>query len=340
MELFDSKDIEKSIDTVISGEPYSSVQRSFQNALRGINSEPNKGLPLNRNTDTQGYIFFGRPKCNMRYDNLAADRRVAHLINSNPMSYPYMVRRLLDPDQFSNDNSSPLYDPKNPFIPFLSNLCLSADGFSDFAADTYDADEGLHKESYSMLDGSKHILNTWDLNTTFQNIDGDPVSLLMLTWLIYGLSVFEDSMRPYLYNMIEKRIDYYCAIYRFVTGADGTTINKMYKTRAYPYAVPIGAAANYSKENWMQTDTDIVSIPFKCVGLCFNDYIIAKEFNNLWAFTNSALVSKSGYVKLTPGERLLFNHESYPYIDYGDETGGRMQLNWYVEKSIYEEKVG
>lgn len=302
--------------------------RAFQEMMYGLDVLPGQGPGLLKNSDTQGMVFFTRPTLNLSYDNLSMDRRLAPLLSTSTDTYQFMVRALLDP-YGSRDVISPFVDRHNVFMPILSNTLLSMSGWPDIVGDTYSASEGAQKESWAMFDGTSKIRNTWDANLTFKNVQGDPVTLLLLAWIIYGTGVYEGNLLPYTRMIFENRIDYYSAIYRLVTSADGRYVTKIGRTMGFPYATTLGAAFNYQAESFLNSDNDTISVPFKCVGAEYQDPILVEEFNHVVGMM-SPMMRNDVCVDLTRREYALFNRLAYPRINR--ET---MELTWHVPEDVY-----
>lgn len=304
--------------------------RAFQELMYGLDMLPGQGQGLPKNTDTQGLVFFTRPTMNLSYDNLALDRRLQPLLTDDVSSYPFMIRSLLDP-WASKKRPSPFVDNANVFMPILSNTLLSMSGWPDVMGDTYTASEGAQKESWAMFDGSSRNRGSWDANMTFRNIQGDPITLLMLTWIIYGTGVYEGDLLPYTDMMFQNRIDYQTGIYRLVLSADGRYVTKIARTIGFPYAITLGSAFNFQADQFLNGDNDTISVPFKCVGAEYQDPILVLEFNHAMNMTNSAMRTReSECVKLKRIEYGLFRRLAYPWID--PDT---MELQWWVHKGLY-----
>jgi len=306
-----------------------SQTRAFQEVMYGLDTMPGQGAGLPKNTDTQGLVFFTRPTMNLSYDNLALDRRLSPLMTNDPQTYPFMIRSLLDP-YAARDRESPFVDANNVFMPILSNTLISMSGWPDVVGDTYTASEGAQKESWAMFDGSSHNREAWDANMTFRNIQGDPITLLMLTWIIYGTGVYQGDLLPYTRMLFENRIDYYTGIYRLVLSSDGRFVTKIARTIGFPYAISLGAAFNYQADQFLNGDNDTISVPFKCIGAEYQDPILVHEFNHVMNMTNPDMRANR-CIKLSKAERPLFRRLAYPKINV--ET---LELEWYVPEGLYD----
>lgn len=326
--LSDANVLSKALDYTARTVGRGSRSRAFQELMYGLEMLPGQGQPLPKNTDTQGLVFFTRPTMNLSYDNLSLDRRLTPLSTNEANSYPYMIRALLDPYR-GQDLKSPFVDSENVFIPILSNTLLDMSGWPDIMGDTYTSSEGAQKESWAMFDGTSKIRNTWDANMTFRNVQGDPITLMMLTWIIYGTGVYEGDLLPYTRMMFENRIDYTTGIYRLILSGDGRYVTKIARTVGFPYAISIGSSFNYQADQFLNNDNDTISVPFKCMGAEYQDPILIHEFNHVVKMMNPWLRAGGG-VKLKRSEHALFSRLAYPQID--EDT---LELHWIVDDGVY-----
>lgn len=320
------------LDALARSRGRASVTESFAKTIRGLNILPMNPSTLQRDNDTQGYVFFTRPSLNLSYDNLIKDRRTEIFLTDDLDTYPAMIRRQLDflIDRAANQKSS-LSSPNNPFIPLLSNQLLNMAAWPDMVADHYVSKSGLYKESWGMYDGVHRIFNDWDLNCTFRSILGDPVTKMILLWVIYGLSVFAGDMTPRESYIFRNVIDYQTAIYRFVMTPDYRYIKDAAKTIGFPIGCSTGGKFSFNASDLYSTENDQISVPFKCFGMDFSDPIILREFNvtvlrcNRDFFPN---IRTAKWRRLSPNEYSAFNHEALPYID--ENTG---EFQWWIRKS-------
>ena len=324
-----SKELKDALEKTSRAIGNGSHTRAFQELMYGLDTMPGQGQGLPKNADTQGLVFFTRPTMNLSYDNLALDRRLTPLMNSDPTTYPFMIRALLDP-YGKTDEVSRFVDSDNVFMPILSNTLLNMSGWPDIVGDTYTASEGAQKESWAMFDGDSHNRQVWDSNLTFRNIQGDPITTLMMAWIIYGTGVYQGDLLPYTRMLFENRIDYMSGIYRLVLSANGRYVTKIARTIGFPYAISIGSAFNYQADQFLNNENDTVTVPFKCIGAEYQDPILIKEFNHVVAMRNGA-IRTGGYQVLKNTEYPLFRRLAYPKID--EET---WELKWLVPESLYQ----
>lgn len=311
---------------------FGSLTHSQSNNLFGINLNLN-GTPAPINQDSYGITFFTRPRLNLSYDNLFADRIFWPMQSEEKRSMAQALRALLDP---VGDYPSIVVDPQQAFIPMLTNNLLNISGWPDVTVDTYTSKEGFYKEAYSMVDGSARIYNTYDVTANFRNIQGDPITLLFTAWVYYASLVYNGTMVPYPDAILENKIDYNTRIYRLVMNSSFTHVTKIAACgAAFPMASPLGASFNYNSESEFNRDNDQISIPFRCIGVNYMDPILITEFNSVVAIFNKQMKTKNR-MRLVPNTNQtllnILNHRLYPYID-----PYTYELQWYAHASDFVE---
>jgi hypothetical protein len=293
-------------------------------------------LPANR--DSYGLTFFTRPLLNLSYDNIAKVRKLTPLLTDNKQTYQRAIRAYLDPKGAIGEyglemTDSPLVDNLNPFIPLLSNNILSMSGWPDLAMDTYTSKPGIYREAWSMADGTTKLHETFDIQVSFRNIEGDPITLLFNTWLHYMANVYDGTILPYPEFIKDNRIDYQTRIYRLVLDPTRRFVQKIAACgAAFPIASSIGAAFNFSSDKVFNGDSDQISVPFKCIGADYNDPVLIEEFNATVSLNHTEMQfpSQARYVRLEPYQLNYFNREGYPRIN--PET---FELEWWVPPERY-----
>lgn len=352
----------------------SPVGRAQTDNIRGINANLN-GTPAPGNQDSYGMTFFTRPDLNLSIDNIRTNRILSSLLTSDSMSMASAIRAMLDwrlssAKEGGNPQAiSDLFDSesKQAFIPLLTNNLISISGFPDIMVDTYSSKEGIYKETFSMVDGTAHIYNSYDLTANFRNLQGDPITLLMYVWVLYSSLVYDGSLIPHVDNIVYNRIDYTTKIFRLVLNKEFTHVQKIAACgAAFPSAVPLGAAFNYSDDAEFNKDSDQISIRFNCVGADYMDYILVKEFNNLVSYFNSDMSDTNRYKKMVclhPNNYYTFdkqnygkignllinllNYDLFPRINPGNEPEeahaikgrssitGDLAFEWWVTEELY-----
>ena len=357
----DSNDaLKRDIDLVSRTTGLGTLSESATDAFRGINHR-GVGNPVPYNTDNHGLTFFTRPRLNLSYDNVSMDRVLTPLLTSEPYTYQRAIRLLLDPviagsdfvrsaratsdsrrleaGEFDTGRSiplaCPLIDTKSPFIALLTNNLISLNGWPDMNVATYTSKEGPMKETWSMVDDVAVYYQSFDLQASFRNIAGDPITLLFQTWLRYMSNVYVGTMLPYPDSMFENEIDYQTRIYRLVLDPSRQYVQKIAACgAAFPTAAPLGAAFNFAEDQpFVSDNAQQLSIPFRATGAIYNDPILIKEFNELVIFYNPNMRVENRAMRmklLTREELLAFNYYGYPRID-----PFTFRLEWYVPIEEY-----
>lgn len=342
--------LEKDFISKING--LGSLSSAQTDNLRGINVNKT-GAVASKNKDRNGLTFFTRPDFNLTDGNLSANRVMSTLLGSSPDSMNTALRCMLDPRSertFENRVISDIFDSTQAFIPVLTNNLISISGWPDIALSTYTSKEGLYRESFSMVDDTAHIFNTFDITANFKNIQGDPITLLFTLWTLYSAFVYDGTMVPYPDMIIKNEIDYNTRIYRLVMDESNTIVTKIAACgAAFPMASPIGASFNYSNESVYSTDNDQISIPFRCMGASYLDPILVTEFNKCVVDKNLAMsdsvrsstmrkVSNSDNIGDNSGKnRLLMNYLNSSLHPRIEPT--TMELEWYARVEDVEDAI-
>ncbi len=333
------------IDWMARGSGLGNLSEAMVNTLIGINHR-GVGNPVPYNQDNQGLTFFTRPRLNLSYNNLSADRRLSILGagKGNKLGhYPSAIRQWLDPELskalYDGGDRSGLVDPNLPFIPLLGNNLVSLSGWPDPMAEYYNSDEGLAKETWGMVDGIDSIYSSFDLNATFRNIVGDPISLLFQVWLIYMSMVYQGRMVPYPDSEMLREIDYQTRIYRLILDPTRTYVQKIAACgAAFPYSSALGQAFDFSSDSpFEQSRASQISIPFRCFGATYQDPILMREFNDVVEMFNPSMNSlmRDQYMTKISREQLLnYNYNGYPRINMDTN-----ELEWWDFTTEYNKRM-
>jgi hypothetical protein len=325
------------IDRVSRQSGIGELSSAVANNLLGFNHR-GMGNPIPSNKDGYGLTFFTRPFLNLSYDNISQVRKLTPLLNNSSSTYQRVIRTLLDPigarpDFSSKGANTRLVDTFSPFIPILSNNILSMSGWPDIAMDTYTSKPGIQREAWVMADGTSKLYDSFDIQVSFRNVEGDPITLLFLTWLHYISGVYDGSLMPYPEFIMENRIDYQTRIYRLILDSTKQYVQKIAACgAAFPYSSSIGAAFNFSSDKVFNSDSDQINVPFKCIGADYNDPVTIEEFNAVGVLANKDLENPGtrGYVKLHPRQLTYFNYYGYPQIN--PKT---FELEWWVPQEVF-----
>lgn len=321
------------------------MSRAATNAFYGINHR-STGIAVRPNSDNHGLTLFTRPRLNLSYDNISSVRNFSQLLTEDQYNLPRAIRAYLDTVSNTGRSSyqvplvsSPLVDPKNPFISLMSNLLVSISGWPDATLDTHTSPAGIANETWSMVDSLPNDYSTYDLTANFKNITGDPITLLLHIWTQYASRVSEGSMNPWPDSLVENEIDYATRIYRLVLDPTKTVVQKIASCGyGFPYVNPIGAAFNFDTTAPIVTDNQEISVPFKCNGFIYNDPILVMEFNQLVKEFNPAMIDSRRFreMRQVPNDYLdLFNNVAYPLI----REDGSMRIEWFVTNNTWAQKI-
>lgn len=332
------------------------LSRAAIDNLRGINHR-GYGNPVILNKDNYGLTFFTRPNLNLSYDNIASKRVLTPLLDGEEnASYTLQraIRMLLDPylgdaDKFISNKAvsgqaalllktTPLVDQNSAFLPLLTNNLISISGWPDVGVETFTSTPGVLNEAWSMVDSTARFFETFEINASFKNIEGDPISLLFFVWLHYMAGVYDGTMVPYPENISERRIDYQTRIYRLVLDSNRQYVQKIAACGAgFPLNVPMGNAFNFTNEGVYNMDNDQLSIRFKCMGVDYQDPILIEEFNATVQIFNPQMRGSDSdrertYRKVIADELQYFNYNGYPRINNTSN-----ELEWWVDKNTASE---
>lgn len=330
------------LDDILTTLNLGSIERASSNNLYGINHRAIPGL-IPSNKDSYGLVFFTRPQLNMQDINIRNVRRFYPLLSDIPSSIQRYVRSMLDPRLSLGVNfgsisypalSSSLVDPKQAFIPLLTNNIIRMSGWPDIVAPTFTSEAGHYNESYSQVDGTTEMYETFDMDVTFRNVKGDPGLLLFYVWTHYSSLVFSGELVPYWDFITENEIDYNTRIYRLVLDSTRRYVTKISATGAsYPYTANINRFFDFDSDKPLSEENKELPIRFRCMGADYLDDVLVYEYNETVGIFNPEMrnhLRKKTMTKI-PNEYLtLFNHRGYPRIDPNTR-----ELQWWIDKSIY-----
>ena len=320
------------------GSPLGSRARALTEAMQGFRLGNAGAKTLQPNMERNGYTFFVRPQLNLRKKNCIKVRQLFRLLSDRSESIPTYCRATLDPRLSLTPEEgaiTALVDEDNPFIPLLTNCCMSVSGWPDLTTPTWTSSEGMKKESYSLVDGVMDNYEAFDIDVSFFNMQDEPISQLFYTWEKYATLVMEDKCQPYPDFVAFNEIDYQTRVYRLVMDKTDTYVSKIAATGiAFPVSIPSGDYANYKQETVLETKKDI-TIRFRCLGAMYYDDIVLLEFNDTVRQFSPALDNEvennllgtkySNFYKVPPEFRSSFTY-LLPYIDLNT-----LELCWYAD---------
>jgi len=244
--------------------------------------------PMPANHETAGLTFITRPKLNLTTTSLRQDRVLATLDTLDPISFPFSIRCYLDSKFSKRSNlssqttNSPFVNSDMPFIVPLTNCLQSITGFPDFNIDVETTEGGFFGEDLTFAKGSDMNMRSYDFNLTFRDIQGGYIMALFVYWTRYIALVTRGLVMAYPEDIMDRRLNYTCSIYRFVLDPSRRFITKWAKaTGCFPKSVPIGNSFNIAeRENYLHASSQF-SIPFQVNTVEYMDPIIFRDFNSI-----------------------------------------------------------
>lgn len=314
--------------------------QALQNAAFGMNIlGRNSAIP--QNTENHGYTFITKPLFNLSYDNCMVDRRLSMLLRENTECLERAIRVTLDPwSQTTKDNAlvSTLVDPLSPFIPILSNNLISLNGWPDFTLNMSTTAAGIYRDAMAYVDDVPYQYETFTLQATYRNIEGDPITLLHYMWLLAAGLGKEGRTMPYPELVMMNERDYDTRIYRLITDQTRTYVTRIFACgAATPENAPTGEIANFTgdgSETGSQVISSQLNFSYRCNGVSTYDHMLVYEFNDLQQDFNPMMkddARESMMHLLFPWEKNYFNFRAYPRINPIN-----MELEWWVPKDEYE----
>lgn len=335
-----------------------SFQKALTNNLFGFNHTM-VPTATQTNKEMHGLTFFVRPQLNLQSDNIFNVRQFYNLLKgelgdpSGLLSLQAWLRQTLDPRLALGYNSgvempgmgqSPLVDPKQAFIPILTNNLLSLSGWPDVNVGTFTSRPALKNSEFSMVDGYYEIYNAFDIDTTFQNVVGNPIVGLMDTWIYYSCLVFEGRCVPYPDFIVENAIDYNTRIYRITLSKDKKQVAQIAASGiSFPFTVPKSNFFDFNRDIPYNDSNKEFSIRFKCNGAIYNDPILIYEFNKTVIQFNADMADGKRGLLMTEITtdllnddiaKKLLNNRGYPRINPDN-----MNLEWWIGKEIYKARL-
>lgn len=319
---------------------YGGTETAFTEAISGFNMI-HQGVKLPMNRELQGHIFVTRPCLNLTDDNIAAVRELSSLyMRTGTGNWMGALRAMLDPitaKQYPRHGTE-MFDTRQAFLPFMSNLCVSATGWPDRVGNTYAYERGIENETSIFHDTGYRILSQWECSMTLENIVGNPVTKFAEMMLIYQGAVYLNRMMPHLECLALNEIDYTMRIYRIILDPNGRTISGIAATGSSMLSSSnIGSMFNYTRESAYNEDSKQVTLQFDSVGAMYNDPYLMRAFNRTVSNGDfcPAMGSESTrhelFVRIDPNQRQLFNFKCFPWIN--EYT---IELEWWVDKHIYD----
>lgn len=334
--------INVSLNDVFKSTPMGDLRSAIGTTFYGINHRQTPN-PVPINQDGYGLVFFTRPQLNLTADNIRSDRTFIPLLSTLDTSIQRIIRCYLDPRLMLTPGpgmAAPFVDNQNPFIPLMTNHLLTATGWPDPVQDTFTSKPGAYKEVFGFTDSTLEINGAYDITATWRNMVGDPLSLLIHSWMKYKSNVFTGIFMPYPDFLVKNEIDYNTAIWRIVLDKNKRIVQKIAKTgAAEPVTINLGSSFNFDHEKPLNETNDRVEVQFRCYGAKYNDPILIHEFNKIVGVFNPSMRPPAGGILPRPSMMPVpmasldfFNGRGYPFIN-----PNTMELLWYVPTEEYSQ---
>lgn len=335
----------QSLDSIFSASGVGSLDKALTNTIYGLDYQQNRAMTKS-NRDQQGYVFMTRPQLNLQKDNLRNYRELYPLLDEDPNSLAKAVRMLLDPRLGAGYNykmgsdlvkippiHSNIIDNQMAFIPMITNLATTVSGFPDLVMQTDSSDPGLFKQVYVLPTGVAKNYEEYDVTITTKNISGDPLSMMLYTWLHYMSAIrAEATMSPYYDAILNDRIDYQTRIYRVILNESKTKVTKIFASIAgFPVNSPTGMFADYNSETPFSEQTKEIPIRIKCMGFVAYDPLLIYHFNKTVGIFKPEMREGNieRYMHLLRREELpYYRWRAYPRINPEN-----MNMEWWVDAS-------
>jgi hypothetical protein len=321
--------------------PQGEANRAISLTTGGINHRQLPvSIPINK--DYYGLAFFTKPDMRLTDNNVSRNRVLTPMLSTDPLSWPRIIRASLDARHDKQGNESylcPLVDPKQVFIPLLSNQLISMSGWQDVELPTHTTEAGLYGEAFSYADGIASIYRTYDITANFRNLPGDPITAMFYYWAHYASAVFQGTLTPWPSNLKENVVDYQTRIWRLVLDNKKRYVQKIACTGpAFPVGVSMGEFFNYELDTPINR-RDQITISFRAIGAEYQDPILIIDFNKTVIIGNEDMADnmreQSGMVKIPFEYIYLFNHMGYPRIN-----PITYELEWWVYNEQYVKMTG
>lgn len=329
-----------SIKDVLSRTANGDPSRAITETLWGLNHRSlANSIPINK--DYYGLVFFTKP--DLRLDNRSLSRfpNFSPMLTTSQNSIPRAIRAMLDfRHDTHNEESYPcgLIDPKQAFIPLLTNTITSMSGWQDVELPYYTSDAGVYGEQISFADGIAQIYRCFDITANFRNIPGDPITMFFYYWVLYAAAVFEGALSPYPDNIATNTIDYQTRIYRLVLDPSKRFVQKIASSIAFPTTVPTGTAFNFEIDQPINRN-DQIHINFRAIGCEYYHDMLIHDFNRTVCIANNDMFddqrTNAGLMVVPPEYIYLFNYAGYPRIN--PFTG---ELEWWVYQEDFKALTG
>lgn len=339
----------ETLDSISRTAGMGSQSGRYQDVYFGMNRLPvATEIPIHK--ETQGLILLTRPDLNLSYNNISKVRQLSHLLTQDTNTAMSAVRLALDPTtqrgapvfikSFREAKSpmvpSKLTDAFNPYLSLLSNTCITMSPPPDLGINLYTSPEGMFREQWIMNDSVAENHSYYDISCTFNNIKGNSVMMMILTWILYMGYLRVGPLGPHGHNRVTNRMDYFTRIERYKFDDTGRYIEQWFHTGgSVPKSVSIGNSFGFNKLEPYEFENKDVSVQFGSVGAYYNDPIQLWEFNLRMFHWNPVLASESKrkqyFYKAPKLDDALTNWTGYPLINLATR-----EMEWWIPKGEYK----
>ena len=260
-------------------------------------------------------------------------KNIPSFLNLKNRTYGNTKRSVKVKDNITNDNSTnylEYYDEKmifnTPWIPMLSNACVSIPALKDAMLESYEYAEDFMGHRLNVPTGANAFKNSGEFSAQFKDSKNNPVHKLFYVWFWYIDGVNNGTLFPRWSNIVNRILDYTCSVYVFTLDRDGQTIKYWCKyTGCSPRTLPYNMIFHQS------TNLDSDSLNNINISFTYN-YV---EAMNPEIFTDFNMTSETEWRrKLNPDHSYfsientstLFNKPIDPskvwtYLDFETEAG-------------------
>ena len=216
-----------------------------------------------------------------------------------------------------NDPADFGFNTFTPFIPILSNTCVSSSGGPDLSLSTEMTEGDLHGNKLQYAKGADESFEPGEITLEFSDINGLPVMHLCNMWVNYIHYLTKDIVKTWEAYIMYRIIDYTCSVYVFETDRDNTTILRWAKyTGCFPKSVPLG-----NVQHNMESQPDKLrqlSIPFAYNRCEINKPAALMDFNflmNKFLLDNDKNNRDSILATGTAPRKIILPYENYDIDD-------------------------
>jgi hypothetical protein len=317
-------------------------KRALTDNLYGINILQTPQA-LTKSKNHQGFFFMTRPQLNMQTENLRNVREFYRFLTKEENSLQRYARCMLDPRLIYGYSDIPpitcsLINNENPFISPATNNIKSISGWPEPVSQFFTSKRGLEGDEWIAVDGPSRVRGTFDLDVTFQNVEGDVLQMIFDTWCDYPGLTYTGKLSPYPDMIVEDEIDYDTRIYRIILDR---TKRYLVDISATGYCFPV----NTSRARLFDMNVglpysdqiDEITVRFKAVGAIYHDDILIDDFNKVVEIFNPNMRDENRTQKMSKVEPLyqpLLRALCLPRINI--ET---YEFEWWVDAETYKARL-